>query len=110
MIGIDITNLSRFEDINLDKLGKRLCQSFSSPMHAAKYWACYEAMIKAKGSAIDPATFQLHFPKEKAPYVTGLPYALSLSHEGDYVVAVAIETSRLGHRNDTPYHTHRIHL
>lgn len=106
MIGIDITTLSRFKAINLDRLGKRLCQSFSSPMHAAKYWACYEAMIKAKGSAIDPATFQLHFPKEKAPYVTGLPYILSLSHEGNYVVAVAIETARLAHHTYIPYHTH----
>lgn len=105
MIGIDITNLSRFKDINLDRLGKRLCQSFSSPMHAAKYWACYEAMIKAKGSAIDPATFQLHFPKEKAPYVEGLPYKLSLSHDGDYVCAVAIEVPLAWPHTCTPEHS-----
>ena len=96
MIGIDLTTISRFESIDLGRLGSTLGQALSSPRHAAKVWCCLEALIKAKGSRFDFKKIKLIFDVGQPPRVEdvdnvlGGQYVLSLSHEGDLVTAVAL--------------------
>jgi phosphopantetheinyl transferase (holo-ACP synthase) len=96
MIGIDLTTISRFESIDLGRLGLTLGQALNNPRHAAKVWCCLEALIKARGSSFDFKKIKLIFDVGQPPRVEdvdnvlGGQYVLSLSHEGDLVTAVAL--------------------
>lgn len=97
MIGIDVTTISRFEQMDLEKLGDKLGKDFSSPKHAAKVWACYESLLKAVGHTLDIKKLDFGFPSNQRPIVLdpygilGGIYELSLSHEGDLLVAICIK-------------------
>ena len=96
MIGIDITKVSRFNSITLPRLIRRLNVDGDSPLAAAKTWACLEALVKAEGKPFDYAAVKILFPRDHAPVIVdeqaelSHQYMLSLSHEDDLVVAVAI--------------------
>ena len=96
MIGIDLTKISRFNRFDLDRLGSRLGQKLDSPVTAAKVWACLEAIIKAEQQRINPKKLQFVFEKNKPPVVLDPSnvlsgeYILSLTHEDDFVAAVAL--------------------
>lgn len=104
MIGIDLTRISRFEKIDLVRLGKKLGHDLDSPKTAAKVWACLEALTKAEGKKFNPKNIKLLFNVACAPTVKSVDpnpmvysgrglsgeYILSLTHEGDYVAVVAL--------------------
>jgi phosphopantetheinyl transferase (holo-ACP synthase) len=97
MIGIDATSISRFNNIDLKKLGKKLGAELTSSKHAAKTWACLEAIYKASPTKFHFKDIQITF-KEKCPpeiidvnNVLGSRYVLSLTHEKDLCIAVAIK-------------------
>lgn len=92
MIGIDITRISRFETMSrLDRLSERFNTTWKTPIEAAKWWACHEAVIKCLGTPPDWNKEKIVFtPKHSPCFVGEKQIALSLSHEGDYVVAVAV--------------------
>jgi phosphopantetheinyl transferase (holo-ACP synthase) len=96
MIGIDLTRISRFESINLDRFGKKIGHQLDSPKTAAKTWACLEAITKAEGKSFGFSKIKIMFPKNNRPTVVDTSkvlsgnYILSLSHEGDYVTAIAL--------------------
>lgn len=104
MIGIDLTRISRFENIDLERLGKKLGHKLDSPKTAAKIWATVEALIKAEGRRFNPTKINITFERACAPTVHNLDtpqvlnhqkelsgeYILSLTHEGDYVAVVAL--------------------
>jgi len=93
MIGIDITRISRFESMSyrLPRLSERFETVLSTPLEAAKWWACHEAVIKCLGSPPDWKTSKIVFKQGTSPSFIGEKHiALSLSHEGDLVVAVAV--------------------
>jgi len=97
MIGIDITTISRFEKIDLKKLGRKLGKKIESPKHAAKVWACYESLTKAVGHSLDIKKLEFTFPPNQRPTVHdpyGIlngDYELSLAHEGDLLTAISIK-------------------
>jgi phosphopantetheinyl transferase (holo-ACP synthase) len=110
MIGIDLTRISRFEKIDLVRLGKKLGHELKSTKEAAKIWACLEALTKAEGKRFDPKKIQIVFKTGCAPIAKPFPkavqddpvaldfeeelsgeYVLSLTHEGDYIAVVAIK-------------------
>ena len=97
MIGIDLTRISRFEFMKLDRLGERLGQSLDTPRTAAKVWCCLESLIKAKGSRFNFKKIKLIFDPNQRPSIEDPEnvlegtYILSLSHEGDLISAVAIK-------------------
>ena len=97
MIGIDITRISRFEHPKiLENILKKFNVDGDTPIAAAKTWACIEALIKAKGEPFKVNNFKILFPEKSAPQihdpdnVLGGKYFLSLSHEGNMLVAVAV--------------------
>jgi phosphopantetheinyl transferase (holo-ACP synthase) len=99
MIGIDLTKISRFERMkDLPRFAKKLNITSTSAITVAKTWACLEALVKAEGKPFDFNMIQIEFPKNSAPKLVDVhsilshSYALSLSHDGDLVVAVAIRT------------------
>ena len=95
MIGIDLTKISRFDRIDLDRLGNKLGQKLDDSISAAKTWACLEAIAKAETTGIRPKKLQLIFERNKPPVVLDPnntlsgEYVLSLTHEDGYVVAVS---------------------
>jgi phosphopantetheinyl transferase (holo-ACP synthase) len=95
MIGIDLIKISRFDRLNLDRLGNKLGHTLNDSVSAAKVWACLEAITKAEQNKIRPKKLKLVFEKNKPPVVLDPnntllgEYVLSLTHEDDYVVAVA---------------------
>ena len=95
MIGIDLTKISRFNRIDLNRLGNKLGHKLNDPISAAKTWACLEAITKAEQHKISSKNLKLIFERNKAPIVLDPTstlsgeYVLSLTHEDDYVVAVA---------------------
>jgi phosphopantetheinyl transferase (holo-ACP synthase) len=105
MIGIDLTRISRFEKIDLKRLGDKLGHELDSPRTAAKIWATYEALIKAEGRKINPKKIKITFERGCAPTVHSIAspqvwnlenelsgdYILSLTHEGDYIAVVALK-------------------
>jgi len=94
MIGIDLTRISRFESMSehrLQHLASKFNTEWPTAKHAAKWWACHEAVIKCIGKPPNWQISMIHFPKGSAPVYTGAEsIKLSLSHEGDYVTAIAI--------------------
>lgn len=102
MIGIDITRISRFEDSKfLEQIIKKFNVDGSTPVAAAKTWACIESLIKAKGQPFKIKNFRILFPENAAPQIEDPDnvldgkYFLSLSHDGDMLVAVAVKTEIL---------------
>jgi phosphopantetheinyl transferase (holo-ACP synthase) len=95
MIGIDLTKISRFDRIDLDRLGNKLGHKFNDSISAAKTWACLEAITKAEQHRINSKNLKLIFERNKPPIVLDPnntlsgEYVLSLTHEDGYVVAVA---------------------
>jgi phosphopantetheinyl transferase (holo-ACP synthase) len=61
MIGIDLTKISRFDRIDLDRLGNKLGHKLDSSLLAAKTWACLEAITKAEQHKISPKNLKLVF-------------------------------------------------
>lgn len=109
MIGIDLTRISRFEKIDLKRLGEKLGHELDSPKTAAKVWAIYEALTKAEGRKINPRKIKIVFKIACAPEVKSIAedpialnfenelsgdYILSLTHEGDYVAVVALKKDK----------------
>ena len=99
MIGIDITRISRFEKMALlPKFLKRFNVDGDTALAAAKTWACLEALYKAEGGGIGPTQVRVVFPKNSAPKIVDLEntlkynYTMTISHEDDLVVAVALGT------------------
>lgn len=96
MIGIDLTRISRFEQMNLDRLSRHLGHCLTDAQTAAKVWACWEAIIKAEGHSVPVEDLEFVFVTNSAPVVKDPhkvlsgPYAVSISHEQDWVIAVAI--------------------
>ena len=95
MIGIDLTKISRFDRIDLDRLGNKLGHKFDDSISAAKTWPCLEAITKAEQHRINSKNLKLIFERNKPPIVLDPnntlsgEYVLSLTHEDGYVVAVA---------------------
>lgn len=95
MIGIDITKKSRFSQ-PLEKYNERFGTTFTSIAEVAKLWACYEAIIKAEGKYFDVKDISIQFPYNQSPQIIDIKkvlkgrYCLSLSHEDDILVAVAL--------------------
>lgn len=101
MIGVDITNISRFQEMsNLEQFCKRYNVGKVNALDAAKTWACLEAVLKAEGASYDFTKVRIDFPQGSRPVFVDeqkiLPndYVLSLSHEGDMLVAVALTILR----------------
>ena len=97
MIGIDITRISRFESMhNLENFIKKFKVDGTTPIAAAKTWACIEALVKAKGTSFKYSQIRIEFPPKSAPKiidpsnVLSGEYHLTLSHEDNLVVAVAL--------------------
>lgn len=95
MIGIDITKTSRFSH-PINRYNERLGTSFSSVTDVAKCWACYEALLKANGKYFDMKDITITFPYNSAPQIHDPKkvlkgeFCLSLSHEDNIIIAVAI--------------------
>jgi phosphopantetheinyl transferase (holo-ACP synthase) len=91
MIGIDCTSISRWKKFRPEvrkRMAILLKQDNTDPLHLAKSWACAEAMFKATG--YNPNGY-VSFEKRKPPrYVGQEKIFLSLTHEGDNVIAVAL--------------------
>jgi phosphopantetheinyl transferase (holo-ACP synthase) len=63
-------------------------QESIEPKYMAKWWACHEAILKAVGHR--PAG-KITFPINSAPQYAGKERIhLSLTHEGDLVIAIAL--------------------
>ncbi len=100
MIGIDITRISRFQSMtHLDRFLNRYNVDGNSPIAAAKTWACIESIIKAEGVFVDGTKLKILFKPNCRPEVVdefGIlsgKYTLTLSHDGDILVAVALRSS-----------------
>ena len=96
MIGIDLVAIDRFE--SSDRLSKFLSHfrvDGTTALAAAKTWACMEAIIKAEDQEFDINKIRIRFPKGQRPevedpdQVLSCSYALSVSHEGSMVIAIA---------------------
>lgn len=96
MIGIDMVSISRFK--NSTRLGRfvdRFGVDGTSPRAVAKTWACLEAIVKAEDQAFEPDRIRVKFPQGQRPCVEDPhdvlsgSYILSVSHEKDFVIAVA---------------------
>jgi len=91
MIGIDCTTISRWQNIR-PSIRQRMADHFGQPTiepkTMAKWWACHEAILKAVGYR---PTGEITFPKDSAPQYKGKERVhLSLTHEGDLVIAIAL--------------------
>lgn len=95
MIGIDITRISRFTK-DISRYNKVFGTSFDNKKDLAKFWACYEALIKASNIYFKPNEISIVFLPRTAPSlldkqkVLNGEYCLSISHDGDIVAAVAV--------------------
>jgi phosphopantetheinyl transferase (holo-ACP synthase) len=96
MIGIDVVTISRFDNIDLQRLGKKLGVELTDSQSAAKTWACLEAIYKASSIKFYFNDIQILFNKNSAPTIIDKnnvlksKYLLSLTHEKDLCIAVAI--------------------
>jgi len=96
MIGCDIVKISRFKK-NLEKLKNRILtvseqEEFNNTSNKLEYiagrWAAKEAIFKAVGKL---SKLSILKNKQGAPYVVGRPdIKLSISHEKEYCISVAI--------------------
>ena len=105
MIGIDILKVSRFRKSFSDRFRERVfsekeqsyCEARRNKMlHYAVRFAAKEAVIKAlRNPSLDLKRIEVLNKNTGAPYVrlagSRKKISISLSHEHDYVVAVAVE-------------------
>lgn len=103
MIGIDITKISRFKEMtHLDRFLTKFNVDGNCPVAAAKTWACLEAIYKAEGGGVESKDIRILFPKNKPPRVVEVnpvlkfDYTLTISHEDDLCVAVALGSPKPG--------------
>ncbi|MEI6237188.1 MAG: 4'-phosphopantetheinyl transferase superfamily protein [Candidatus Saccharibacteria bacterium] len=100
MIGVDLVYIPEFA--NQKKLGgdKLLTRAFDdselsgSLEHSAGIWAAKEAVIKAMGNPkTEPKEVKLKYSKNGQPSAMchKKSFDVSISHHGDYAIAVAIE-------------------
>jgi phosphopantetheinyl transferase (holo-ACP synthase) len=91
-----MVSISRFR--NSARIGRfvdRFGVDGSTPLAVAKTWACLEAIVKAEDRAFEPDRICIRFPQGQRPCVEdphGVlsgQYILSVSHEKDFVIAVA---------------------
>ncbi len=101
MIGIDITRISRFKEMtHLNRFIEKFNVDGDTPVAAAKTWACLEAIYKAEGGGVESKDVRILFPKNKSPRVIEVnpvlkyEYTLTLSHEDDLLIAVALGTPK----------------
>lgn len=101
MIGIDITRISRFEKMTgLARFLDKFHVDGDTALEAAKTWACLEAVYKAEAGGYTFTDIKILFPKNQPPKIIELrpvlkyDYTLSLSHDHDLVVAVALARLR----------------
>lgn len=87
MIGVDMATISRFESL-IDRLNKLWGTKYATSIECAKHWTLSEAIYKA-GGQLPGHTLEFEF-KHGEPPTCNRPYHLSLSHEGDTIVAVAL--------------------
>lgn len=96
MIGIDITKISRFNPNRLNRYNKKFGTNYSTVKEVAKYWACFEALIKAEGRYLNFKDVSIEFSPNQSPRLRGdfgvlnHNYILTLSHEDDLIVAIAM--------------------
>lgn len=105
MIGCDIVKISRFKN-NLDKLTNRILTSLekeeykladSKLNYIAGRWAAKEAIFKLTNSS---EKFSILNHVNGSPYVVNYPnLCISISHEHEYCIAVAINTLYLQEKN-----------
>jgi len=105
MIGCDIVKISRFKN-NLDKLTNRILTSLekeeykladSKLNYIAGRWAAKEAIFKLTNSL---EKFSILNHANGSPYVFNHPNLyISISHEREYCMAVAINTMYFQERN-----------
>lgn len=105
MIGIDIVKINRFKkNINLwskkiltDSEKEELTNSKNQLQYIASRWAAKEAIFKLTNSS---EKFSILNHVSGAPYVSNYPNLhVSISHERDYCIAVAINTLYFQERN-----------
>lgn len=97
-IGIDIINLPNFKEkiktINIAKIFSEKELVCNNPQHLAGIFAAKEAFFKAVGKKIDWLDIEIEYDKLGKPilktaFIKG-NVDLSISHDGDTVVAVVI--------------------
>lgn len=95
MIGVDITKISRFSEDRLDSYNSKFGTKYTNIKDVAKFWACYESIVKAEGKSFPYNSIEINFPSNEAPKVKNTKnvlsgeYFLTLSHEDDMIVAIA---------------------
>lgn len=96
MIGVDITKISRFDVNRIESYNRKFGTSYTDIKDVAKFWACYESIVKAEGKPFPYNSITIDFPKNQAPKVHNVKnvlsgeYFLTLSHEDDMIVAFAL--------------------
>lgn len=94
MIGIDLTDWTRFAEMNLQQrtaIAQRYNHEYIEPKDLAKWWACHEAIYKSIGRSPDWSASKILFPDNSSPQYTGPEkISLSISHERNLIVAVAV--------------------
>lgn len=106
MIGIDIARIERFRKLAaserfleraFDETERAyLAKKHNDPSTVAGFWAMKEAAAKALGTGFTAKTpwhaFQIRF-RGGAPYIAApVLMRVSVSHDGDYAIAVAVRT------------------
>lgn len=94
MIGIDITDWSRFAempDSKRQQIAQRYKHNYTDARQLAKWWACHEAVIKCLARSPNWLESRIEFPENSPPqYIGPETISLSLSHERNIIVAVAL--------------------
>ena len=105
MLGIDVVEVRRIREMErLDAFLERICAPEEiayigkEPVRAAGVWAAKEAVAKAFGtgfSGLSPREIRILHTDRGAPYaeVRGERVFLSVSHEREYAVAVAMRAA-----------------
>ena len=100
MVGIDLVHIPEFQQ-QLKTAGKKMVDLTFNPSeltsmkieHLAGVWAAKEAVIKASDRVPKKLTdILISYDQAGKPSakVDGISYAVSISHHGDYAVAVAV--------------------
>lgn len=123
MLGIDIVEISRIENIYnkfSDKFLKKIFNNIEIEIlkkknyninSMAAMFACKEAVAKANETGIGDISFKdiKFFYKGQSPYAKLFDqvYKLSISHDGGFAIAVAIKIKTLSHKLKRDQNTHK---
>ena len=123
MLGIDIVEISRIENIYnkfSDKFLKKIFNNIEIEIlkkknyninSMAAMFACKEAVAKANETGIGDISFKdiKIFYKERSPYAKLFDqvYKLSISHDGGFAIAVAIKIKSSSHKLKRDQNTHK---